>query len=142
MPESGLTVEVVDPDEDYLGIELRASNARFSGSTWIYAALDEFSRFAAEIEGFPRHYADQRAYEFGSRDPSVAGGYCGIAFRCLDRAGHVGVDVVLADDEGRHEPASARLSFQTEAAAIDCFLADLLTMERERRGSAALRRET
>lgn len=30
---SGLTIKVVDPDDDYLGIEIYAWNDRFAGST-------------------------------------------------------------------------------------------------------------
>jgi hypothetical protein len=50
----GLTIRAVDPDEDYLGIEVSASNERFAGSTWIYAGVEELSELAAQMEGFPR----------------------------------------------------------------------------------------
>jgi hypothetical protein len=134
----GLTVAVVDPDDDYLGIEIQASNERFAGSTRIYAGLEELSQFANTIVGFPENHQDRRTHEFGSRDPSTAGGYCNLNLRCLDCAGHVGVDVVLEDDYGLYAPASVRLSFQAEAAAIDRFVQSLRTVERERRGSAVL----
>ena len=41
--DPGLTVTALDPDEDYLGIEVSASNDRFAGSAWIYAGLKELS---------------------------------------------------------------------------------------------------
>jgi len=137
-PECGFTVTAVDPDADYLGIEIRDYNERFAGSTRIYAGLDNLSRFAGTIEGFPTGHLDSRAYEFGTRDPSFAGGYCSVTLSCLDRAGHVGVEVVLEDDDGRYAPAPAKFSFRTEPAAIDRFVERLRRVEQERSGSAVL----
>ena len=57
---------MVDPD-NYLGIEIRASNES--------SGLDQLSDFADCIAGFPVNAQDQRFYEFGSRAPSIAGGY-------------------------------------------------------------------
>jgi hypothetical protein len=135
---TGLTITAIYPDEDYLAIELHASSDRFAGSTWIYAGTDELSEFAAKIEGFPRTFEDHRAYEFGTRDRSLAGGFCSVMLRCLDRGGHVAVDVILEDDPHRYSPAQAHFTFQTEAAAIDVFTERLREVERERRGSACL----
>ena len=134
----GVTITAVDPDEDYLGIEIHTSNDRFAGSTRIYAGLDQLSEFAGKMEGFPRAYEDHRAYEFGTREPSFAGGFCSITVRCLDRAGHVGVDVVVEDDDVRYAPAQAQFSFQTEPGAVDRFIERLRIIERERCGSASL----
>ena len=135
---TGLTITAIDPDEDYLGIEVHASSDRFAGSTWIYAGTDELSHFAAKIEGFPKAFEDHREYEFGTRDRSFAGGFCSITLRCLDRAGHVGVDISLEDDPHRYAPAQAHFTFQTEAAAVDLFTERLREVERERGGSASL----
>jgi hypothetical protein len=134
----GLTVMVVDPDADYLGVEIHASNDRLAGSTRVYAGLDELSRFACTIAGFPTGNQDRRAYAFGTRDPSCAGGYCSVTFRCVDGAGHVSVDVVLEDDDGRYASALAQFSFQTEPAAIDRFVERLRSVEQNRSGSADL----
>lgn len=138
----GLTIMVVDPDDDYLGIEIHACNDRFAGSTWIYAGLDELTEFAAQIAGFPREPQDQRTHEFGSREPWAAGGYCSVRFHCPDGAGHVRVDVALEDDDQRYAPASAQLSFRVEAAGIDRFIETLGKLERERCGEAVLPAET
>jgi hypothetical protein len=105
------------------------------GSTLVSKSFQEL---AGKIEGFPEVYEDHRAHEFGTRDPSFAGGFCGITLRCLDRAGHVGVDVVIEDDDRRYAPAQAQFSFQTEAAAVDQFIERLRMIERDRCGSASL----
>lgn len=134
----GLTITAVDADDDYLGIEIHASNTRFAGSTRIYAGVAELSELAGKIEGFPRAYEDCRVHEFGTTDPSFAGGFCSITLRCLDRAGHVGVDVMMEDDEGAYAPAQAQFSFQTEAAAVDRFIENLRIIEKARSGEALL----
>ena len=135
---AGLTITAVDADVDYLGIEIHASNDRFAGSTWVYARVTELSELADEIKGFPRAYEDHRAHEFGTRNPSAAGGFCSITLRCLDRSGHVGVDIVVEDDDGRYTSAQAQFSFQTEAAAVDQFTEGLRIVGRDRRGSVSL----
>ena len=136
--QRGLTITAIDPDGEYLGIEVAASNERFAGSAWIYAGADELSAVAAKLDGFPRSYEDRRAHEFGNRDPAFAGGFFSIAVRCLDRAGHLAVDLVLEDDTGRYPQAHADFGFQTEAAALDDFIENLRKVERDRFGSASL----
>jgi hypothetical protein len=134
----GLTISVVDPDDDYLGIEIRACSDRFAGSARIYAGLDELSAFADRLTGFPEGNDDRRTYEFGSREPSMAGGYCGLLLRCVDQAGHVAVAVTIDDDGDRYAPASAQMSFPTEAAAIDTFIASLREIQFKKSGVALL----
>jgi hypothetical protein len=137
MVKERLTVEAVDNDGDYLGIEIRASNGRFAGYAWIYAGNDELSAFAAHIAGFPASFEDRRSYEFGSSDQNTAGGYCSLALRCLDRTGHVLVDVFL-DGKLKDAPESARFSFKTEPSTIDQFVLDLRRVECDRAGAADL----
>ena len=136
--ERGLTITALDPDEDYLGIEVAASNERFAGPAWIYAGVKELSELAAKLDGFPRSYEDRRAHEFGNRDPAFAGGFCSITVRCFDCAGHLAVDLVLEDDAGRYHRAHASFGFQTEPAALDHFIESLRKVERDRFGSASL----
>jgi hypothetical protein len=73
---AGITITAVDPDPDYLRIEIEAWNSCCGGSARIYAGLDELAEFAAEITGFPISTNDSRRHEFGSRDRKYAGGYC------------------------------------------------------------------
>src|SRR5437870_2902020 len=100
--QEGLVIKIVDVDPDYLGIEIRAANARYSGSTMIYAGLTELSEFADQIAGFPTNSTDKRTFEFGSRDRNVAGGHCSLRFQCIDLIGHARVEVAIEDDAGRH----------------------------------------
>jgi hypothetical protein len=136
--QSGLTIKIVDPDQDYVGIEIRAANGRFAGSAAIYAALDDLRKFADRIAGFPSNPEDERDYEFGARGPAVAGGYCHLRFVCLDRAGHAAVDVQLEDDSRRHSGGSALFRFLILAAAVDRFTDALHGLDGARSGSATL----
>ena len=134
----GLRVTVVDPDDDYLGIEIQARNDRFAGSTRIYAGRNELGEFADRIAGFPSHPGDERAYEFGSLNPKVAGGYSSLRFRTIDGAGRSVLDVRLEDDGSQYAPAAATFSFHVEAAAIDLFIQQLRAVGKRRSGEAVL----
>ena len=136
--ERGLRITALDPDEDYLGIEVVASNERFAGSAWIHAGVEELSDLAARMDGFPRSCDDRGTHELGNRDPAFAGGFVSITVRCLDRAGHLAVHLVLEDDAGRYPRAHAAFGFQTEPAALDHFIESLRKVERDRSGSASL----
>ncbi len=135
----GLTITVIDPDEDYLGIEIQVCSNRYAGSARIYASLDELADVAAALAGFPADRTDSRAHTFGSQDPKVAGGYCRLSFRCSDGAGHVCVQVAIQDDPVWHLPASASLTFYTEPAAIDEFVQSLRRAHASCAGAAVLR---
>jgi hypothetical protein len=126
---SGLTIKVVDPDNDYLGIEIRASNDRFAGIALVYAGLEELSEFAARIAGFPSNANDERKYDFGSREPSTAGGYCSLRFHGVNPSGYAIVEIDLEDDDKPHANGAAHLSFRVEPAAIDRFTTALRGIE-------------
>ena len=134
----GLRINIVDPDDDYLEIDIQAATNRFAGTARIYAGLDELSKFANQIRGFPANIQDEGTYEFGSPDPSIAGGYCKLRFQCVDRAGHVVIAIVVADDHDQHGPGKAELNLGAEPAAIDRFLEKLRHLELERSGEAVL----
>lgn len=143
MPEKenlmeGMIIKVVDPDDDYLGIEIFASNERYSGATRIYAGLDELGEFAALIDGFPNSSYDERKYEFGSRDESFAGGYCSLRFHSTDMVGHTAVEIEIEEDTQHYTSAMAKMTFKTEAADIDNFVQQLREVEREQAGEATL----
>jgi hypothetical protein len=134
----GLRIHVVELDEDYLGIDVRAASDRFAGTARMYAGLDQLGRFAKVVEGFPLGPDDRRDYEFGTRGPGYAGGFVAIKLRCADSAGHVELAAVVEDDSQSHAKASAELSFAVEAAELDRFAAALRQVERERCGNATL----
>jgi hypothetical protein len=136
--ERGLRIPVVDPDEDYLGIEVCAASSRFAGATRIYAGFDELSALASQIEGFPTTSQDERRFEFGSTDPGVAGGFASLRFHCVDGAGHTELEVVLTDDDRLYASASAKFAFPIAAAGVDQFTRRLRDVERNRSGEAEL----
>jgi hypothetical protein len=134
----GLTIKVVDPDPDYLGIEIQASSHRFSGSARIYAGLNDLSEFAACIESFPSNSEDRRNFEFGSPDPGYAGGFCTVSLYCVDRAGHARVEVKIEDDNRKERMESAMFGFPILAAGVDQFVFKLRQLERDQDGEAVL----
>ena len=136
--QQGLTITIVDVDPDYLGIEIRAANDRFAGSTWIYAGLSQLSEFADRMAGFPTNPQDDRKYEFGTPDPGFAGGYCSFHLQCVDSSGHARLYVSLQDDYRVHELATATLAFPVLAADIDRFAVRLREIEKEQFGEANL----
>ena len=131
-------IVVTDPDPDYLGIEIFASSHRFSGATKIYAGLDELSRFAGVIDGFPTSRQDERKYAFGTKDKGVAGGYCAVRLFCRDGAGHCIVEVEFEDDDQYYSDAKARFTFPVLPADIDGFVGRLKSVEQTQSGEARL----
>jgi len=136
--QQGLTISVVDPDSDYLGIEINVASDRFAGRTRIFAGLNELTEFARHIEGFPATPGDHREYQFGIRKPGKAGGHCAVRLQCTDRAGHARLEVTIDDDSQLHEPATAAFGFPVFAADLDRFTDQLRDVENAKRGSAHL----
>jgi hypothetical protein len=136
--QKGLVITVIDPDPDYLGIDIRAWNERFAGSTFIFAGRHELAELATLIEGFPARIPDERQHVFGSKDPRVAGGYCCLHFRTIDSTGHAVIDVVLEDDDGRHSSGAASLCVPVEAAEIATFVRHLRAVNNAQMGTAAV----
>lgn len=62
----GLVFTVVDPDNDYLGIEIYAFNGRFSGATRIFSSEDQLLEFSKKLIGFPSKIPNDVSYEFGN----------------------------------------------------------------------------
>src|SRR5262249_40337991 len=127
--KAGLKIRVVELDDDYLGIEIRAWNDRHAGTTFIYAGLNDLSECAARIAGFPAHNRDERKYEFGSLNPSFAGGHSILWFRTTDGVGHASLDIGVADGGPRYSEASAKFAFPVEATSIDRFAQRLRDVE-------------
>jgi hypothetical protein len=134
----GLRISIIDPDEDYLGIEVAAASGRFAGTIRIYAGLNEISIFASRIAGFPTTAEDRRNYEFGSTDPRVAGGFALLRFHCVEGSGHQTLELIIEDDQQLPDIASARFAFQIGAVDLDRFVARLRHIERDRSGEATL----
>src|SRR5262245_62175130 len=134
----GLTIRIVDPDPDYLGIEIQASSHRFSGSARIYAGLNDLTEFAGCIEGLPSNSEDRRTFEFDTTERGFAGGYCSVSLYCVDRAGHARLEVVIEDDNREERMESAKFGFPILAARVDEFVFKLRQLERDQDGEAVL----
>ncbi len=138
--EPQLQIRAIDPDPDYLGIEIFAASGRFAGTTRIYAANDELSELCRVIEGFPNRIEDQRSHLFGTREPGYAGGFCELRFFCTDGSGHVAIRVEVRDDDARHSDGFGSFTIPTLTAEIDTFIVALKRLELNRAGEANLKR--
>ena len=134
-----LKIEAVDPDDDYLGVEISASNDRFSASTYVYTGLNELSELGDILKGFPINYLDVRKFTLGQRmEDNVAGGFCELSFRCSDRSCHITVEIEIEDDSWRYTSASAKFAFSTFATDIDLFAQQLKNVSATQSGIASL----
>ena len=136
-----LQIHVIDPDPDYLGIEIFASSDRFAGTTRIYAANDELYNLCRAIEGFPAKIDDQRTHLFGTRDSGCAGGFCELHFFCTDGSGHAAIRIDVGDDDARHSDGVARFTVPILPSEIDSFIVALKRLELNRAGEATLKKE-
>lgn len=134
----GLRIKIVDPDDDYLGVDVQAANSRYAGSAQIYAGLQQLTEFPNQIRGFPANVQDKRAYELGSRDRSIAGGYCKMYLRCVDHTGRPVVEIMIEDNDQWYSSGHAEFSIRVEAAGIDRFVEMLFEIERQKSGEALL----
>lgn len=136
---TGLSIEIQDPDDDYLGIVIKISNGKYAGYTRIYAGLSDLSDLAKVLEGFPETVEDKREFTFGyERSRDVVGGYCHLVFKTWDRVGHTEIIATMEDDK-RDSLATAEIPVRSiEASAYDRFVEQLRKIEKERHGSAVL----
>ena len=140
--QSGLTITVVDSDEDCLGLEIGAHSGRFAGTTRIYGSRDELTQFSALIEGFPTSASDSRRYTFGHFDPGFAGGGLEAHFTCIDGSGRCALRLRFLDDQARFGVGTADFSFPFEPASLDQFIFSLRRFSMEIGDSATLPKKT
>ncbi|HEX5701659.1 MAG TPA: hypothetical protein VFX97_00400 [Pyrinomonadaceae bacterium] len=133
-----LIITVWDRDPDYLGIDIRATNERYSGTARLYAGINAMSELADVITGFPTTPHDEREYVFGTQKPGFAGGFCSLQFRCTDGVGHAHVEIMMQDDATYHEPANASFGFPVTAAGIDLFVPKLRQIDQNLLNEAEL----
>ncbi|MHC4661829.1 MAG: hypothetical protein ACYS8W_09080 [Planctomycetota bacterium] len=139
MQEGYLSIKAVyDIDED-LQLEIYARNERFAGSCrliyWGYGTLDEL---AAKITGFPERIPEERKFEFGTRDPKFAGGYCGLRFLTEGGTGKIKVEIEIEDDTQHYSAASAQFAFTVEPSNLDKFVLSLRSVEKSQGGEVIL----
>lgn len=141
MIEAGLRFEVVDPDDDYLGIEVTASNPRFAGSTFLYSSEGELQALAERLRGFPVSKEDERTVVLGHRESHIAGGFLELRFRCVDAVGHCKLHMAIEDERHRRggpDPGRASFTLAVEAAAVDRFVEEFIDLAASRQGRALL----
>jgi hypothetical protein len=85
--DSGIRLRITDRDPDYHGDELRAWNARFGATTFLFAGVKQLSELAAVIDGYRPGAGVAASYVFGTREPGFAGGYCELRLDA-DTVGH------------------------------------------------------
>lgn len=138
MTERGIVMELVWLDEDILEIRIAGSNGLFSGEARVYSGRDAFTKLADFARGFPGRPDERRLIELGTFDPGFAGGGARLGLRCLDRAGHVNLDVLLATqvEDNRHQRAEFHL--EVEPAALDAFAAAVSALPIAKGASAHL----
>ena len=135
---SGLEVVVVDADSDYIGLEVRASSARYTATTFIYGQPAELGAAADAVSAFAAEVGPDVSVELGTLDPKYASGFCGLTFTAVDSLGHIRVRAHVHDAEGRFDDSRAVLSFHTELGTLDRFSSGLRRIAESRSGLAVL----
>jgi hypothetical protein len=135
----GVHVEHIDIDPDYVKLRFTASNGVFSGSVDLYSDTSVLSAAAATLAGFPQRSFDQCAVEFGTFQPSFAGGGLRMIFKCIDSPGHTQLQIVMETEcDDRAPSQSVSMLLPIEAAAIDTFVTELKEMEKNTDATATL----
>src|SRR4051812_16744284 len=93
----GLELRVDDVDADYVLVTVSAADGMFAGTTQLYSGESAVEELARGLAGFPRDATDTRDVVLGARSPQIAGGWVRLLARCVDRAGHVLIEVSILD---------------------------------------------
>lgn len=136
--ERGIAIELLWLDEDVLEIRIAGSNGAFSGEARVYTGRDAFAKLAEFARGFPQRPDERRLIELGTFDPGFAGGGARLGLRCLDGAGHVNLDVLLATQVEDHRHQRAQFHLEVEPAALDSFASAVSALPLTKGASARL----
>jgi hypothetical protein len=135
---SGISIEITEPNENYLGSEIRAWNGRFSATTHLYLDAKDFLRVADCVAGFPNTVPDRREFSLGhQRGGGWGGGYCRMVFRTVAAVGAVDAEVEIEEDL-RYSESTVTLLVPVEAAAVERFVAQLRQLARGGSGKATM----
>jgi hypothetical protein len=149
-----LAFEIVYHDEHMLQIEVRASNGRFSGITYIYSGFDgmELFEFQAKLKGFPNKEGQTVKHKFGFNKQeleklkgqgffAVETAYLEIIFICFGKKLQTAVDInIIENSWTKREAAIGRASFELlfYPAALDQFVQELSGLRKNKEGKATL----
>jgi hypothetical protein len=127
-------------DEHLMQVRVTASNGKFSGTTAFYAALDEHTRLAKELEGFPSSKDEVRCFELGEFGEVKFGGVKGRLSQ-LDSSGHCELELQISSGDfyGRSAEGSARILLTFEPGSLDEFVSALQRLEIKRGESVDFR---
>jgi hypothetical protein len=138
--DAGLEFSIIYTDEWLVEIRVRASNDRYAGETSIYQSPSGLKDLGETLAGFPKQVNDERKFELGSSEDTAKGNGIRLHFRCIDAAGHIGVDVTLyAHPFFLNQREFASFFIPLEPAAIDDFVRELRNMNTDVDSSAFLR---
>ncbi len=128
MKARGFELEIVWADDDILELRLSATGNGFSGSTYCYASLDEPTRLARLLAGFPLSREDVREYSFGEDASGSLPGGAFLRLCCADGSGHLTALVKIWSKAEGGEGQSAVVTFRTLPGEVDRFVDDLAGM--------------
>jgi hypothetical protein len=110
----------------------------------LYVTSGTLSKLAEALRGFPSRPDDFRDVELGTFNPKHADGGARMHFYCWDAAGHAAVEVKLRGGAcgGVGELESVALRIPIQAAAVDKFIRQLMTLGKAVGASAFLQQAT
>ena len=89
-PFLGFHLETMWHDPHVVEILFRAWNGAFGGIAEIYVGLDDLTKMAEILRGFPANDSDIREVMLGTFDPKFADGGVSLRFFLTDRRGYAG----------------------------------------------------
>jgi hypothetical protein len=134
-----LQLKLLWNDNDMVELRVSGSNGRFSGTVDVYVPVDGLAEAAARLDGFPASPHDQRELAFGPAKGAVT-----MRFFCEGAAGRSFMEVSLESAHQAYQCAegvnteSVCFHAPIEATAVDIFVSELRTMQRNLSGVAHL----
>jgi len=146
MVDIGLKLKCLWHDVDVYKLSVSANTGTFSGGTEVYVSIGGLAEAASGLQGFPSDTSDIRELQFGTFGTEFAGGAIHLGLLCKDGAGHAVLEIRIESEDGCHTNSkwnrpeqSAHFFADVEAAALDDFVAELLSLEEHKTGVASMR---
>ena len=128
MPQMVYWVEWKNPEDEMLGIGVRAQNELFSGVGFFRCWGHQLAELAQLLYAFPSQPGDERSVQPPLQEPIWLG------LKAIDSRGHCVATITIVHESGDR----AQVRFAVEPAAIDRFLAQVKSMARSGQGTAVL----
>jgi hypothetical protein len=141
--EAGFKFEEIYRDGDVLEVRVIGWNGAFGGVANVYVGIGRLGEVATLLQGFPSSVTDDREFTLGAFGGEFAGGGVSLRFRACGGAAHVVVESKIeADSDSAAPRQSVVFVMPTEAAAIDSFVEELRSIDRNQAREARLRGTT